>query len=164
MISGRRFVTKQALLLVFLLPLAVSGCSLFRGAKNPPQESPWFIGPQEVLWDATLEVISQRYQLKDVNRAKGTFESKPVESLSPFKGEGHRRTVVGSIDQEGNRYRVKLRVWVEKNVEIDQPLVSEEAKWKKKHADDTAARVLLAQIQRLLQESGVVSIVPGSTS
>ena len=169
MISGRLFTENRfnlhsivALLLAITLLPATWGCGMFRTATQPAQESDWYIGPQEVIWDATLEAVSQRYQLRDVNRAKGTIESKPVERLSPFKGEGLRRQLKGSIEKDGNRYRIKLRVWVETNMELDQPLVSEEAKWKRKRTDDVAAQVLLAQIETILKESGIVTVAGGA--
>ncbi len=162
MVPGRRSRVLQPLLLVGFL-LSVTACSLFRGLTTPPQESPWYIGPEEVLWDATVEVVSQRYRMKDIDRSEGTFESEPTELLSPFKGEGIRRKVEGSVEEVGNRYRIKLHVWVETNQELDQPLSSAEAKWKNKRADATAARVLLAQIEKLLLQSGVFTVTDSAS-
>ncbi len=160
---GRRLlgggIIASALVIGFgtVLISGTAGCAMFK--RDPdPEMSPWYVGPEEILWDATLEVVSMRFRLGDVDRSKGTFKSLHMESLSPFKGEGRRRQVDGSIKEDGNRYRIELQVWVETNMEIDHPTSSDKAKWKKRHDDPMAAQIMLAQIERLLRASGSFTI------
>jgi len=142
----------------WVLALA-AGCSLF-GRKETYLESPIFIGPRDLLWETTLEVVRQRYP-KDlmIDPIDGTFEAAPVEILSPFKGEGRRRSVKGKIEGEGRGYRVRLHAWSETNQALENPLSSTRAKWKNRRPDATSAEVMLAQIERIAESSGAFTIV-----
>ena len=141
-----------------------TGCSLFGVADGPFTESVWYRGPEEIIWDATLEVIGAEYPLEDVNRADGTFKSEPREFLAPFKNEGRRRTVKGSIEEVDGRYRIRVRVWVETNRELDRPLSSADAKWRGGYSDTEKAKVLLGKIRSILGRTDAVTIVTAPSS
>jgi len=146
------------------LLLACGACNLFGVTEGPSAESVWYRGPEEIIWDATLEVVATEYPLEDVDRAEGTFESEPREFLAPFRNEGRRRTVKGSIEEVDGRYQIHIRVWVETNRELDRPLSSADAKWRGGRADMDKAKVLLGKIHSILVRSEAVTVVAAPSS
>jgi len=139
---------------VFILAALLPGCSLFSTGDEEYVDSPWYEGPEEILWDVTLEVISRDFHLGDVNEATGGFESQWKERLSPFKAEGRRWKTEGVVETQGELHRVRLQVVVETNMELDQPLNTVKAKWRKRTLDPMQARVLQRHIHTALLEAG----------
>jgi hypothetical protein len=139
---------------VFSLVAVLPGCAIFGGSPDPWVDSPWYSGPEEILWDATLSVLDRDFEVGASNPATGTFETLWRESLSPFRGEGKRRMVEGVMEKKGANRRVRLQVYVEVNMELDSPTDSSKAKWRKRQEDPIQARVLLRHLHNILLESG----------
>jgi hypothetical protein len=145
--------TRPIVFAILLTAPLLTACALFDASTRTYEESSWYSGSEDVLWDVTLDVLDQEHEIGDFDPVAGTFEAEKIR-LSPFKGEGIRRRVEGEIESESGRRRIKLRVVIETNQELDRPLDRDAAKWRNRREDPMQARVLLRQIHEILMESG----------
>jgi len=136
---------------------AVVAAALLFGACKTAKKYPesWHddeisTGSERVLWEVTV----MSFEKHGFPTGTGMDPSTRVAvsgwhyDLQPFRGQGWReRAHVLFEPLEGDRYRVRVRVERELNMDVVRPLDISYAKWKQAPDDDTEARLLMLRIK-----------------
>jgi hypothetical protein len=97
---------------------------------------------------------SQGYQIgTGLDTTAGRVLSQWKVSLAPFRGDGQRKRAEARLEPlSTGRYRLQVRVQVQANVNLSDPLDISLAEWEWRPEDTVAADILLQKMLALLGE------------
>ena len=150
------FLARLALVALALgLAFAFSSCASL-GSKVDPGTSFEIDAPSEnVLWAVAGQEL-QRLDFpvgSDADPAKRVMLTGWRTSLAPFRGKGHRERAELRFESLGStRFRVKVRIERENNMNITRPIDPSFAEWEAAGLDEATANVLIQRIKGRLGE------------
>lgn len=97
---------------------------------------------------------SQGYQIgTGLDTTAGRVLSQWKVSLAPFRGDGERKRAEARLEPvSSGRYRLQVRVQVQANMNLSDPLDISLAEWEWRPEDTVAADILLQKMLALLGE------------
>ncbi len=145
----RNFAPARSWLALGLLALA-AGCSSTSKYKPEWQEGELAAPSDRLLWEVTVFALDkERYPLgSGIDPVTLTAVSGWRNSLQPFRGKGRRARAEVRYEPLGpGRYKVRVRVEQQVNMDIVRPLDLTYAKWEEGPDDPQAAAVILQRVR-----------------
>ena len=149
--SVRRLIARSAAACALLV------CSL-AGCASSEKDSDWVSAPvaapsEQILWDVIVQALQrERYPVgAGLDPVTRTAVSGWRNDLAPFRGEGFReRATVQVVPLPAGQFETRVRVEVERNMDIVRPLDLQFAKWEPAPDDRETAELLLQTVRSQL--------------